>query len=213
VYLTPTEEARLLIFTAAELARRSRADGLWLSAAEATALACDEMHRAARAGAGRDGVLAAGRAAVDPAELMDGVADLVPEIRLEVLLGDGTRLVVLRHPWGPGVAGRSRGPGGTRPVIPGEIRSPDAAIALSPGRPRLSIQVTNTSARPVRVSSHYPFWQVNPRLEFDRTAAAGYRLDIPAGASVRWAPGEVRQVDLVASLAGGGGAGDTGGAP
>jgi urease beta subunit len=58
--------------------------------------------------------------------------------------------------------------------------------------------VASRSARPVRVSSHYPFWLVNPRLEFDREAATGYRLDIPAGASVRWAPGESKDVDLVA---------------
>ncbi len=52
----------------------------------------------------------------------------------------------------------------------------------------------------MRVSSHYPFWLANPRLEFDREAAAGFRLDIPAGASVRWAPGETREVVLVESL-------------
>jgi urease subunit beta len=51
------------------------------------------------------------------------------------------------------------------------------------------------------VSSHYPFWRVNSRLEFDRGAAEGYRLDIPAGASIRWAPGQVREVDLVALAA------------
>ena len=100
MYVTPTEEARLLVFTAAELARRSLADGARLNAPEATALICDEMHRAARAGADMDGVLAAGRAAVRADQIMDGIAALVPEIRLEVLLGDGTRLVVLRDPWG-----------------------------------------------------------------------------------------------------------------
>lgn len=100
MYLTPTEEDRLAIFTAAELARRSLADGARLNAPEATALVCDEMHRAARAGASFDEVLAAGRAAVRRADLMDGIPALLPEIRLEVLLGDGTRLVVLREPWG-----------------------------------------------------------------------------------------------------------------
>jgi urease beta subunit len=58
--------------------------------------------------------------------------------------------------------------------------------------------VTSQSARPIRVSSHYPFWRVNARLEFDRAAAVGFRLDIPAGTSVRWAPGQVREVGLVA---------------
>ncbi len=100
MYLSPTEEDRLLTFTAAQLARRSRADGARLSAPEATALVCDEMHRAARTGASVAGVLAAGRAAVSRDDLLDGVPALVPEVRLEVLLGDGMRLVVLREPWG-----------------------------------------------------------------------------------------------------------------
>jgi urease subunit gamma/beta len=100
MYLTPTEEDRLTIFTAAELARRSLADGARLNAPEATALICDEMHRAARRGVSLDGVLAAGRRAVGAVDLMDGIPALVPEIRLEVLMDDGMRLVVLREPWG-----------------------------------------------------------------------------------------------------------------
>lgn len=70
-------------------------------------------------------------------------------------------------------------------------------IELAPGRDRVVVSVTNSSARPVRVSSHYPFWRVNPRLSFEREAAKGFRLDIPAGSSVRWAPGETREVSLV----------------
>jgi urease subunit beta len=58
--------------------------------------------------------------------------------------------------------------------------------------------VTNTSERPVRISSHFPFADANPRLEFDRDAARGFRLDLPAGDSVRWVPGETRDVALVA---------------
>ena len=99
MYLTPTEEDRLVIFTAAQLARRALTDGARLNAPEASALICDEMHRAARIGASADGVLAAGRAAVRREDLMDGVEALLGEVRLEVLLGDGTRLVVLRDAW------------------------------------------------------------------------------------------------------------------
>jgi urease gamma subunit len=99
MYLTPTEEDRLTIFAAAKLARRSLADGARLNAPEATALICDEMHRAARRGAQAHNVLAAGRSAVRRDDLMDGVPALVSEIRLEVLLDDGMRLVVLRDPW------------------------------------------------------------------------------------------------------------------
>lgn len=98
--LNPTEEERLRVFTAAELARRSLAEGLGLNAPEAVAICCDEMHRAARAGASFEEVVDIGRRAVPADKLMSGVAELVPEIRLEVLLEEGSRLIVLRDPWG-----------------------------------------------------------------------------------------------------------------
>ena len=100
MYLNPTEEDRLRVFAAAELARRILARGLALNAPEATALICDEMHMAARSGATFDEVVEAGRRAVAADQLMDGVAELIDEIRLEVLLDEGSRLVVLRRPWG-----------------------------------------------------------------------------------------------------------------
>ena len=100
MYLNPTEEDRLRVFAAAELARRTLARGLALNAPEATALICDEMHLAARAGASFDEVLEAGRRAVAADRLMTGAAELIDEIRLEVLLDEGSRLVVLRRPWG-----------------------------------------------------------------------------------------------------------------
>ena len=68
---------------------------------------------------------------------------------------------------------------------------------LHEGRDRQRLTVRNGSARPVRISSHYPFWRANPRLEFDRESARGLRLDIPAGSSVHWGPGEVKEIGLV----------------
>lgn len=97
--LNPTEEDRLRIFAAAELARRTLSRGLLLNVPEATALICDEMHMAARAGASFEDVVEAGRHAVAADQLMPGVAELIDEIRLEVLLDEGSRLVVLRRPW------------------------------------------------------------------------------------------------------------------
>jgi urease beta subunit len=70
-------------------------------------------------------------------------------------------------------------------------------IELAAGRPRKRLSVTNTSSRVIRVSSHYPFWRTNSRLVFDRETARGCRLDIPAGASVRFAPGATIEVELV----------------
>ncbi len=187
--LIPWEEERLLIFTAAELARRHRASGLRLNHPEAVAIICDAMLEAARGGASYEEVEAAGRSAVSAEELLDGVAALLDEVRLEVLLDDGARLIVLVQPLGDGAAGSIR---------PGEIRlgTPEPNGPLPDGDHR-TVTVRNRSARVVRVSSHYPFDRVNPRLEFDRAAASGFRLDIPAGANIRWAPGETREVELI----------------
>jgi urease subunit gamma/beta len=184
--LTPTEEERLRIFTAAELARSTLGRGLRLNAPEAVALVCDEMHAAGRGGASFEEVAAAGRAAVGPGQVLEGVAGIVPEIRVEVLLDEGTRLFVLREPFGP--VGDDE---------PGAIRFGDGEVELAPGRERIRLTVTNRGEHPIRVSSHFPFWRTNAQLEFDRGAADGFRLDLPAGDSLRWAPGESHDVDLV----------------
>jgi urease beta subunit len=81
---------------------------------------------------------------------------------------------------------------------PGAIVTGAGTVTTAEGRDRLTITVTSRSDRPIRVSSHYPFWRVNARLDFDREAAQGFRLDLPAGASLRWGPGETRDVTLVA---------------
>ena len=99
--LTPTEEERLRIFTAAELARRTLSLGLKLNAPEAIALACDQMHLAARGGGSYEDVVEAGHAAVGRDQVLEGVADIAREIRLEVLLDEGSRLIVIREPFGP----------------------------------------------------------------------------------------------------------------
>jgi len=189
--LTPWEEERLLIFSAAELARRHRAAGIALNAPEVVALICDAMLEAARAGGSYAEVQAAGLAAVAPTDAMPGVRELVEDVRLEVLLADGARLVVLLDPLGGGAAPAGDGPGA---IVPARDTS---ARGASPTLERRSLEVTNTSRRVVRVSSHFPFHRVNQRLEFDRSAADGFRLDIDAGSSERWAPGETRTVALV----------------
>ena len=184
--LTPTEEERLRVFTAAQLARSTLARGLPLNAPEAIALVCDEMHAAGRGGGSFDEVLAAGGDAVTREQVMEGVAAIVQEIRLEILLEEGTRLFVLREPFGPAGADG-----------PGAIRFADGDVELAAGRERIRLAVTNRGEHPIRVSSHFPFWRSNEHLTFDREAADGFRLDLPAGDSLRWAPGETHEVDLV----------------
>jgi urease subunit gamma/beta len=190
--LTPWEEERLLVFTAAELARRHRSSGLALNAPEAIALMCDAMFEAARAGATYAEVEAAARGSVSPDEIMPGVRELIEDVRLEVLLGDGTRLVVVLDPLGrPGEPPPGDGPGAVRLADEGGSSGGDAP----PGS--IELTVRSESRRVIRVTSHYPFERVNARLVFDRDAARGFRLDIPAGATERWSPGETRTVRLV----------------
>ncbi|HMH51391.1 MAG TPA: urease subunit beta [Candidatus Acidoferrum sp.] len=81
---------------------------------------------------------------------------------------------------------------------PGEILLGDGAIVLNAGRPTAEIEVENTSDHVIFVSSHFPFFEVNRRLVFDRSKAWGMHLNIPAGDSERWASGEIKRVRLVA---------------
>ena len=83
-------------------------------------------------------------------------------------------------------------------MIPGEILTADGEVILNEGRETLDLVVANTGDRPVQVGSHYHFHEVNGALEFDRDAAKGFRLDIPAGTAVRFEPGQSREVALVA---------------
>jgi urease subunit beta len=82
-------------------------------------------------------------------------------------------------------------------MIPGEIVLGEGAIEINPGRPVLTMTVRNTGDRPVQVGSHYHFAESNAALEFDRAAAWGHRLAVPAGTSVRFEPGMPRDVSLV----------------
>ncbi|WP_304619806.1 urease subunit beta [Paracoccus sediminilitoris] len=83
-------------------------------------------------------------------------------------------------------------------MIPGEILTAPGDITLNQGRPTIDLLVANTGDRPIQVGSHYHFAETNPGLDFDRQAARGMRLAIPAGTAVRFEPGQTRQVTLVA---------------
>jgi urease subunit beta len=82
-------------------------------------------------------------------------------------------------------------------MIPGEVVPADAPLWIAPDVPRLELTVVNTGDRPIQVGSHYHFAATNPALEFDRAAARGYRLAVPAGTSVRFEPGVDRVVELI----------------
>jgi urease subunit beta len=82
-------------------------------------------------------------------------------------------------------------------VIPGEILFGDGDVEINAGAPRVELTVVNTGDRPVQVGSHVHLPQANAALDFDRAAARGHRLDIPAGTAVRFEPGIAQQVSLV----------------
>lgn len=82
-------------------------------------------------------------------------------------------------------------------MIPGEILPAPGTLTLNADRPALTLMVANTGDRPVQVGSHYHFAETNPGLDFDRAAARGMRLDIPAGTAIRFEPGQRRAVQLV----------------
>jgi urease subunit beta len=83
-------------------------------------------------------------------------------------------------------------------MIPGEICPASGEIVLNANRKSISLRVANTGDRPIQVGSHYHFAETNAALYFDRRAALGLRLDIPAGTAVRFEPGQSREVSLIA---------------
>ena len=190
--LTAWEEERLLVFAAAELARRHR-DARPPPQRPRGGRA--HLRRDARGGAGRGAPTRRSRTPGAPrwtrADVLDGVRELVDEVRLEVLMGDGTRLVVLLDPLGRPVSDRPDGPGAIRP-----------ATARRPSdRERETASSSRSAASPTRVDPRLVALPVPPGQPAARSSTArpptGFRLDLPAGATERWAPGETRTVRLV----------------
>lgn len=189
--LTPHEQERLMISYAAELAWRRRGRGLRLNHPEAVAVLCAFVLEAARDGRGVAELMQAGREVLSADDVLPGVGALLPEVQVEATFPDGTKLVTIHDPIGPASAADGDH------VVPGEVLTADGTVTTSPGRPRARLRVVNTGDRPVQVGSHFHFAQANEALEFDRTAAHGTHLDVPAGTAVRFEPGIEREVDLV----------------
>ncbi|MFJ6370482.1 urease subunit gamma [Streptomyces virginiae] len=184
--LTPTERDRLLLFTAAELARARHARGLRLNVPEATALIADTVCEAARDGLRLADALERGRSVLGPDDVLPGVVDIVTEIQVEAVFEDGTRLAAISEPFGA----QERDDSAPGAVLPASdtVAAPDPVVILT---------VRNTAAVPVSVTSHFHFFEANPRLDFDRAAAYGMRLAVAAGSSTRFDSGATVEVGLV----------------
>jgi urease subunit gamma/beta len=189
--LTPTELERLTIYTAAELARKRRAKGLKLNHPEATAIIADEILEGAREGRSVAELIGFGSTILTTDDVMPGVAALMPVLQVEGTFPDGTKLVTVHDPIR---SGKQK----VQAVTPGEIITPDEDIELNVGRRKAKVKVVNTGDRPVQIGSHFHFFEANKALDFDRAAAFGMHLDIPAGTAVRFEPGEAKEVALAA---------------
>jgi urease subunit gamma/beta len=157
-----------------------------------------------------------GRRILGRNDVLDGVPEMIDEVQVEGTFPDGTKLVTVHHPvvadhgdrtlslYGsfltPVAAGPDRigQPAAALEGTPGQVLTRPGEIVLNEGRATVDVQVSNRGDRPIQVGSHYHFVETNRALAFDRRAAYGMRLDIPAGTAVRFEPGETRTVTLVA---------------
>ena len=185
--LTPREKDKLLLFTAALLAERRKARGLKLNYPEAVAYISAAILEGARDGRTVAELMEEGTRLLTEDDVMEGVAELIPDVQVEATFPDGTKLVTVHQP----IPVR-------RPAGIGAVEPAAGTITLNEGRETVRLEVANTGDRPIQVGSHYHFAEVNPALSFDRNQALGFRLDIPAGTAVRFEPGQSRTVDLVA---------------
>jgi urease subunit gamma/beta len=211
MHLSPRDIDKLLLHNAGFLAQKRLARGLRLNYPESVALIATQLLEFIRDGRSVAELMDLGRHFLGRRQVMEGVPELVAEVQVEGTFPDGTKLVTVHHP----IAAEDGDLklalyGSFLPVpdltafqaadaepVPGEFLTPAGEITLNEGRAAISLAVTNLGDRPVQVGSHYHFVETNASLQFDRAAAYGKRLDIPAGAAVRFEPGETKTVQLV----------------
>ena len=212
MHLVPKDLDKLVLHQAGVVAQKRYARGLLLNYPEALALIATQLLEFIRDGERVAVLMDKGKQLLGLADVLPGVADLVGEVQVEGTFPDGTKLVTVHHPicrehgdpalalYGSGLARTPRAalPDTTINAQPGEYLLADGDIILNENRPTVAIDVVNMGDRPVQVGSHYSFFETNAALQFDRTAAYGFRLNIPAGTAVRFEPGERKRVTLVA---------------
>lgn len=182
MHLTAQERDRLVVAQAADLARRRLARGSRLGATEAAALIIDEVHEWAWDGVELDEVVTRATALLSPEQVLPGVPEMVAHLQVDALFPAGSFLVDLVSPIG---------------TVRDLVSSDGPPRELNPGRPRRQVIVTNESSRTVSVTSHVDISQINPLLRVEGEPVTGWRLDVPAGSSLAWAPGDTRTVVLV----------------
>lgn len=209
--LSPGEVEKLILHNAGFLAQKRYARGLKLNYVESVALIASQLLEFIREAYSVSNLMDLGKKILGINDVMRNVPDMIHEVQVEGTFPDGTKLVSVHDPicrdygdeslalYGSGLI-RTVGMLPTDGAIhrrPGEILSEDGDVILNEGRKTVTIEVTNRGDRPIQVGSHYPFFEVNPYLDFKRQQAYGYRLNIPSGAAVRFEPGESKRVELV----------------
>lgn len=217
MHLSPRDIDKLLLHNAGFLAQKRLARGLRLGYPETIALLATQLLELIRDGRHPVAELMdVGRRILGRRQVLAGVPELVQEVQVEGTFEDGTKLVTVHDPiafddgdlvlalYGsflpvPDASAFAAAPLGCPLPAPGHIEIAPGSIDLYAGRDRITLPVTSRGDRPIQVGSHYPFSATNAALDFDRVAAAGRHLDIPAGTAVRFEPGETRNVSLVAN--------------
>ena len=214
MHLTPREVDKLVLHQAGFLAQKRLARGLRLNYVEAVALIATQLLEFIRDGRSVADLMDLGRRFLGADDVLDGIADMVDEVQVEGTFPDGTKLVTVHRPivaehgdralalYGSFLAAPAAAPAVGQPAsslagAPGEILTAGGQITLNDGRATIALTVANTGDRPIQVGSHYHFFETNRALVFDRRAAYGRRLDIPAGTAVRFEPGERKTATLV----------------
>lgn len=215
MHLSPRDLDKLLLHQAGFLAQKRLWRGVRLNYPEAVALIAAQILEFIRDGKSVPELMDLGKSILGTRDVLPGVPEMIADVQVEGTFPDGTKLVTVHEPvcaehgdatlalYGSGLDPARRTvpvtpERGTTPREPGETKSAEGGVILNEGRPTITLDVVNKGDRPVQVGSHYPFFETNASLHFDRAAALGYRLDIPSGTAVRFEPGERKSVRLVA---------------
>lgn len=214
MHLAPRDIDKLLLHGAGFLAQKRLARGLRLNYPEAVALLATQLLELIRDGKSVADLMDVGRRILGHRQVLPGVAAMIHEVQVEGTFEDGTKLVTVHDPIVLADGDLALALHGSflpvpDPVVfasaaqaspahePGALEIAAGEVALYAGRALTTIEVTSRGDRPIQVGSHYPFAETNAALEFDRAAAQGKHLAVPAGTAVRFEPGETRTVTLV----------------
>ena len=209
--LSPREIDKLVLHNAGFVAQKRYARGLLLNYPETTALIATQLLEFIREGESVAALMDKGKKLLGSAEVMAGVPEMVGEVQVEGTFPDGTKLVTVHQPicreygdavlalYGSGLERNSKpwSPDNAVSATPGSSALGERELQINAERDTVIIEVTNMGDRPVQVGSHFPFFETNAQLRFERARAYGFRLNIPSGTAVRFEPGETRTVELV----------------